>query len=440
MNRKEKRKNKKKINMFSSVFNIINNYFSDLINKFKNLTDVRNQAYVKYSMDTIMLTRLMACISGIQSMRSLTDTFNTEETIQNISSILNINLDEIPHYDTINDVFKNIKLDEIRAIQKYMVNSLIRSKTLDKFRFNDKYFQIVIDATGLHSFKECPYEGALCKTYNKGTEDEYSLYFTNVLEAKLIAGDIAISIDTEFIENEQIDSSKQDCELNAFKRMAKRIKSNFPKLPIIISGDSLYACEPVKNICKENKWEYIIRFKPDSIPTLGEQITKLEELDNKSPKKEKESNENDIFYTNEITYGEAKDNRTTNIIKYYDKEDNSSIEFMWITSIEITNNNMNEIIKFGKQRWNIENYGFNEQKNGPYNVSHMFSKNINAYKVHYFIIQFAHTIRQLLENGITLIVILKLTKEEVSSTIIKELTSTIQTINPKQIQLRLTVT
>ena len=34
------------------------------------------------------------------------------------------------------------------------------------------------------------------------------------------------------------------------------IKKEYPKLPIIITGDALYACEPVITTCKENKWEY----------------------------------------------------------------------------------------------------------------------------------------------------------------------------------------
>ena len=50
--------------------------------------------------------------------------------------------------------------------------------------------------------------------------------------------------------------------------MTERIKKEYPKLAIIISGDALYACEPVMNICKENKWGYILRFKKDRLKAL----------------------------------------------------------------------------------------------------------------------------------------------------------------------------
>lgn len=72
------------------------------------------------------------------------------------------------------------------------------------------------------------------------------MYYHKVLEAKLVLGDkIIISLGTEFIENEKEDVSKQDCELNAAKRLLKRIKQEYPKLPVCTQGDVLYGAEPV---------------------------------------------------------------------------------------------------------------------------------------------------------------------------------------------------
>lgn len=49
-------------------------------------------------------------------------------------------------------------------------------------------------------------------------------YYKYVLECKLIAGNIVISLDSEFIQNKEMLTEKQDCETNAFKRIIKRIK------------------------------------------------------------------------------------------------------------------------------------------------------------------------------------------------------------------------
>lgn len=268
MNRREKRKLKKEINIFVDVVRIIKQYFPQLTQKLNELTDTRHQSYVEYQMSVITVTRLLGLLCGMKSMRETTERLNTEETIKNINALLEIDLEEIPHYDTINDVFEKLNINELRKIQKYMVNRLIRSKMFDKYRFKNKYFQIVVDGTCMMTFKKIHCKHCLKKVYNRGEENEYTIYYHYVLEAKLVVGKIVISIDSEFIENEDENVEKQDCEMRAFYRMAERIKKEYPKLPIIISGDALYACEPVMNKCKENKWGYILRFKKDRLKAL----------------------------------------------------------------------------------------------------------------------------------------------------------------------------
>lgn len=51
---------------------------------------------------------------------------------------------------------------------------------------------------------------------------------------------------------------KQDCEIKAFERMAKRIKSNYQKYKFIITADALYCTASMMNICKNYKWQYIL--------------------------------------------------------------------------------------------------------------------------------------------------------------------------------------
>lgn len=428
MTRRERRKIKKEINVFSDVAGIIKQYFPQLTDKLEKLTDVRHQSYVEYRMSVITLTRLLGLLCGIKSMRETTEKFNTDEAIENIANLLEIELEEIPHYDTINNVFEKLEIEELRQIQKYMVNRLIRSKMFDKYRFKDKYFQIVVDGTGIMSFKERHCKHCLKKVYNKGEENEYSLYYHYVLEAKLVVGDIVISIDSEFVENEDENVEKQDCEIRAFYRMAKRIKKEHPKLPVIISADALYCVEPVVSICKKNKWEYIIRLKEDRLKLLGEEIKGLEKA---------EENDSNIKYWNGIKYGEVEFEKQANVIKYYEKKEEKGIEFMWITSFEITERNKEELVHFGRQRWKIENEGFNNQKNGTFDIEHIYSMDYNAMKAHYFFIQFAHTIRQLLEKGLKYIVELKMSIKEVSAAITQTLTTIITNLEVyKRTQLR----
>lgn len=209
MNRKQVRKIKKEIDIFTDVVKIIKQYFPQLTDKLNKLTDVRHQSYVEYEMSVITVTRLLGLLCGIKSMRGTTEKLNTEEAIINIANLLKIELEELPHYDTINNVFEKLEIEELRKIQKYMVNRLIRSKMFDKYRYKNKYFQIV--GTGLMSFKNRHCKHCLKKVYNKGEKDEKTIYYHYVLEAKLVVGEIVISIDSEFVENEEENVTKQDC-------------------------------------------------------------------------------------------------------------------------------------------------------------------------------------------------------------------------------------
>lgn len=429
MNRKERREKSKEIDLLSEVINIIKHYFPELISKFDGLTDLRNQSYVKYNMKVIFIVRLLGLMCEIKSMNELSREFNTEETIKNIAGICGLDLDEIPHHDTINDVFETIEIAELEEIRKYMIIRLIRSKMFQKYKVRGMYYHVVIDGTGLATSRKKYNSNCLVKNKTDKNGNEYQEYSTYVLEAKLVVGNMVFSMGTEFVENESENVDKQDCEIKAFKRLAEKIKKEYPRLKIIISGDALYASKPVLDICKEKGWKYIIRFKEGAIPTLYKEFTKITREINDG----NESTKKDYEFVTKIEYKEYK----INIIKYAETKKDTTTEFVYMTDLPITNKNIEESIVLGRKRWKIENVGFNIQKNGTFDIGHLYSKNTTAIKTHYMLIQIAHIIRQMLEKGCIKLKELKLKLKEISQLIKKTLISTrINLIVHKRTQLR----
>ena len=424
MNRKEKRERKKELNILNDLITVLNQYFPELINKFNRLTDLRNQSYVKYQMKVIFIVRLMGLMCEMKSMQGMTRELNTEEAIQNIAEICELKLEEIPHCDTINDVFEKVKVEEIEKIRKYMITKLIRGKMIQKYKIRDKYYHVIVDGTGLATSRKKYNENCLVKNKTDKNGKEYQEYSTYVLEAKIVVGEMVFSIGSEFVENVNEEETKQDCETKAFKRLAEKIKKEYPKLKIIISGDALYANKPVLDICKENGWKYIIRFKEGAIPSLYNEFETVVAEANESTIK-------DYEYVTRIDYQEEK----VNIIKYTDNK--KGTEFVYITDLSITNKNIEATINLGRRRWKIENEGFNIQKNGTFDIGHLYSKNQIAIKAHYLMIQIAHILRQLLENGLSSIKELKLKLKEISQKIKEQLISTITNLTVhNKIQLR----
>ena len=84
--------------------------------------------------------------------------------------------------------------------------------------------------------------------------------------------------------------------------------------------------------------------------------------------------------------------------QYETKDKHKKIQIVcsrWISSLEITKRNMEEMILAGRGRWKIENEGFNNQKNGLYRIEHLNSYNSNAMKNHYLLTQIADILMQL---------------------------------------------
>ena len=416
MNRKERRNLRKDKDLVKELYSIINKYFPKLLGMFDTLTDTRNQSYVTYKMKTICVTRLFGLLCGLTTMTDISsDDFNSDNCIKNLSKICNQDLEELPYWETIQDVFMKIKTDELRNIQKYIVKALIRSKMFDRYRFNG-CFQLLFDGTGLSSHDYNLNNNCLIRKHRDGKIS----YYKYVLECKLIVGNIVISLDSEFIENKKMltDKQKQDCETNAFKRMIKRIKKNYPKYKFIITGDGLYATTPIIKLCKKYNWHYIFNLKPDRLKEINETF------------------EDNINYKNETTHKDYY--LSTNIkykgiilsaFKYMENKKKKTTIFRYISDLDIKNSNIKEIICMGRKRWKIENEGFYTQKHRTFNISHLNSRNDTAMKNHYFFIQFAHTIRQLLEQGNLLIKSLKLKIKEVSRFLLDTLTSTISDLN-----------
>ena len=416
MNRKERRKLRKDKDLIKELYSIIVKYLPKLLDMFENLTDVRNKSYVTYKMKTICVTRLFGLLCGLTTMTDISsNNFNTDNCIKNLSKICGQTLEEIPYWETIQDVFINMNTNELRNIQKYIVKTLIRSKMFDKYRFNGS-FQLLFDGTGLSSHNYNLNNNCLERKHKDGKIS----YYKYVLECKLVVSNIIISLDSEFIENEKMltDKQKQDCETNAFKRMIKRIKKNYPKYKFIITGDGLYATTPIIKLCKKYKWNYIFNLKPDRLKEINETFEDNINYQN-------ETNHQNYYLSTDIKYKGI----SLSAFKYIETKKKKTTIFRYISDLEIKDSNIKEIVSMGRKRWKIENERFYTQKHRTFNISHLNSRNDTAMKNHYFFIQFAHTIRQLLEQGNLLTKSLKLKIKEVSHLLLDTLTSKTSDLN-----------
>jgi len=296
---------------------------------------------------------------------------------RNIRRMLGIRL---MHGDAFNDVLVRVDTEDLQRLKAVLVRILVARKVFQSYRHEGKYV-VAVDATGTHSLEEDYSGSCLSKTSKNGVTS----YSHAVLEAKLVAPNgFCISLASVWLENNNRgEHDKQDCELAAFKRLAAKLKELYPRLPILIVADALYANAPVIEICKASHWDFMLVIKDGVLKDLGEEIRlRPDTVKTDRPRGR-------LSYLRDLEY-------SGHLLCWVCLEEADS-RFSWITNISLANSQQaEEVAKTGRLRWKIENEGFNTQKNLGYNLQHRYSRtDFNAVKNYYQCLQIAHLIEQL---------------------------------------------
>lgn len=392
-----KRKKKEKDRGVVDLMMIMHHFFKELPEWIDEMKDPRHPSYITYKQSDLFYMGLMKNLCGIKTMHSMEEQFNEENCIETLRILSgNKKLTEMPHSDTLNYYLERLSPNCLSQLRKKLIKKLIRMKSFQKGKLLGQYWRIILDGTGLFYFKEKHCDNCLVKMVTQEDGTKVKTYYHKVLEAKLVLADkIVISLDTEFIENEKEDVSKQDCEIAAAKRMLERMAKDYPRLPICIQGDNLYEAEPMMKICRKRGWKYLLTHKATRQKLLDESYEWIREGEGSTQVigigKEKGTGE----YINGVEETAGKE-ETANLYSYsYKTEEKERVTFRWLTNIELTEKNLEEMVNAGRGRWKIENEGFNNQKNGIYDIEHLNSRNGNAMKNHYLLTQVADIIMQI---------------------------------------------
>jgi len=386
------------------LFATIEHFFGDPRSLFSAVEDVRDRRKIRYPAAGLAFAGMLMFLLRLPARRQVGLLLRTGASIETFKALFGVS--GFPHGDTLNEAFSKLAPQAFQDAVSGMVRSLTVSKSLDQFRLLDKYFVVAADGTGTLSFpkRHCPY--CLTRRHNGKT-----IYYHSVLEAKLVtANGLALSLMTEFVENRSQKPKKQDCELKAFYRLASKLKKAFPRLPIVLTLDGLYASGPTFEICQQYGWGFMIVLKDKDLPSVNEEFEALCPLqpDNRLTWITGERREitQEYRWVEEIAYTDsAQREHSLTVLECLETKPGAqgtltTTKFKWITNLKVTRSNVVDLASGGGRiRWKIENEGFNAQKNGGYGLEHGYTTNPNAAKIFYFLLQIAHIIEQLISKG-----------------------------------------
>jgi len=390
----------------------VRHYWGDWDRLFGGVIDPRNLSQIIYPLNSLLFTGVFLFLCQLGTRRAINDQLRTNGPAQAKLAAW-FDVENFPHGDTLNYTYRHLEVPQLQEVICRGVEVLIRKKVLARYRLLGLYYLVAVDGTGVLTYhqRHCPH--CLTRTLSKGE----TLYYHPVLEAKLVtANGLAFSLMTEFIDNTDLTSDKQDCELNAFYRLAQRLKVRFPRLPMCLLLDGLYAGGPTFQLCADCDWKYLVVLREEDLPNLHRSFaTVLPHLPNQhkrvsmqevSSQQRLEHTQQDFRWAEGLSYTDGyKHPHTLNLIECAETRTDphaqiTQLHYKWITNFSLTAHNVDQLANRGARlRWKIENEGFNVQKNSGFQLEHAYSQDPNAGKIFYLLLQLAAMIFQLMRKG-----------------------------------------
>jgi len=238
-----------------------------------------------------------------------------------------------------------------------------------QYEYFDGRVLISIDGTGHFSSNaiECPQ--CCVKKHRDGSLE----YYHQLLGAVVVHPDhpAVIPLAPEPITKGD-GQTRNDCERNAAKRLLKRIDEKYKHLKPIITEDGLSSNGPHIELLISKGFGYILGAKPGDHEALSDlvndkmrrgEVEEFEVID-------KANVIHGYRFTNQIPLNDSHPDLLVNFLECWEVEGAKVRNFSWVTDIKLTANTVEEVMRGGRARWNIENETYNTLKNQGYHLEH----------------------------------------------------------------------
>ncbi|MBF0548640.1 MAG: hypothetical protein HQM08_29690 [Candidatus Riflebacteria bacterium] len=327
---------------------------------------------IKYSIEDSLLSALGMFFFQEPSLLAFQEELKESAGDDNLHTLFEVS--KIPKTSQFRRIIDEVKPENLFPIFDAYFKILSQNKFLQRFQILSGRYLFVLDGT--EYFTSNADEKPCDRCLQRELKDGKIQYYHQLVQGSFMKAGASAVI--PFAPEEiclQDGSTKQDCEVNAAKRLITRLHSSHPHLDIIINGDDIYSRVPMVKHTLENKFSFIFVAKETSHAHLYEWLSELRKLDytSKYEKKDLEGNLQQFEWCCNVPL-RSDDKLMVNWLSYtvYNKQGERTYFNTWVTNVTPTKQNIEELANAGRTKWKIENENFNILKNYGYHLEHSF--------------------------------------------------------------------
>jgi hypothetical protein len=377
--------------------------------RFKSLPEKRAVGECQYGLEDVLLSGLALMFFQYPSLLSYQREMEQKRKRSNLSTIFGVS--RVPSDTQMREIIDGTEVEPLRQILPEIFERMRRSGWVVQFRTevgqveerSENYYTLALDGSDyFHSSKiQCGH----CLRRSEGKGEVH--YRHTVVSASLVkAGKREVlPVDFEEVRNED-GQEKQDCEVNAAKRLVPRLRGEHPQLKLIVVGDDLYSREPFIALLGKARMHYVLVAKESSHPELFSWVADLESL---GETERGEWSEGPVAKQRRFEYrivrgvpinGELE--RMVNFLEVWEVDRGGKQRYhnSWVTDLEVNAGNIAAVVQIGRSRWKIENEQFNVQKNHGYELEHNYGHGKQTLAMVFYVLNLlAYLMHTILDMG-----------------------------------------
>jgi len=293
----------------------------------------------------------------------------------NAQSIFGVH--QLPSTSQISNLLDPIPPETLYPVLADVGDQLYQNGCLESFRSINNTLLVALDGTDSVSSEKisCP-----CCTQQL-LKNGKTLFRHIVITPVIVAPGQKqiIPLPPEFVQA-QDGHEKQDCELAAAKRWLTNWGAHYAERRITILGDDLYCHQPFCQAIMAQDMDFLLVCKPNSHSLLYDWVADFERIGqvqtlNITRWTGKKHLTEHYRFVKQVPLRDSDDALHVNWCEVTISDDAQKVIYRnaWVTTHDITPENVQIIVAAGRSRWKIENENNNVLKNHGYHFEHNFS-------------------------------------------------------------------